>query len=48
MSVSEEFEVSFHILGDIIDDRNYTQIIKSIKKMDGGIISVIHSMEDQV
>jgi hypothetical protein len=41
-SVSEYFEVSFHIFGEIIDDHIYTQIIDSIKKIDGGIINITH------
>ena len=35
-------QVSFYILGDVIDDNVYTQIIESVNKIDGGIISVTH------
>jgi hypothetical protein len=35
-------QVSFYILGDVIDDNLYRQIIESVNKIDGGIVSVTH------
>jgi hypothetical protein len=35
-------QVSLNILGDVIDNNVYRQIIESVKRIDGGIISVIH------
>ena len=38
-------QVSFYILGDVIDENVYRQIIGSVDKIDGGIFSIIHSNE---
>jgi hypothetical protein len=40
--VPEYIQVSFYILGHVIDDNVYRQIIESVNKIDGGIVSVIH------
>lgn len=35
-------QVWFCILGDVIDENVYTQIIGSVDKIDGGIVSIIY------
>ena len=38
--MSDNIQVSFYISGNVIDDKVYAQIIKSVNKIDGGIISL--------